>query len=201
MIKNIIFDIGNVLLNFKPKEFMHRFTNDENRIDSFTAKVVWTETWTQLDRGLMTFDEAKKLYYSKYPEERDLLDSFFKHSWEMLTPIEKNIDVLLELKEKGYNVYVLSDFIKEAFEKVVIENDFFKFLDGKVISSQEHLLKPEKEIYQLLLRKYNLNAEECVFIDDTDYTLPPAQDLGIHTIHYTPDTDLRKELKKLGINL
>ncbi|MHA1148719.1 MAG: HAD family hydrolase [Promethearchaeota archaeon] len=199
MIKNIIFDIGNVLLNFKPKEFMRRFIKDESRIDTFISKVVWSDTWKQLDRGLITLDKAKILYHSMYPEEKDLLEPFFKHCWEMLTPIEKNIKILFELKEKGYNIYVLSDFIKEAFEKVVKENDFFRVLNGKVISSQKHLLKPEKEIYQLILKKYNLNPEECVFIDDNDYTLPPAQDLGMQTIHYTPNTNLRKELKMLGI--
>lgn len=201
MIKNIIFDMGNVLLHFKPKEFMKRFTHDEHRIDSFVSKVVWTETWKQLDRGLLSFDDAKQLYYSKYPEEKDLLEPFFKHSWEMLTPIEENIQILYDLKKNGYNIYVLSDFIKEALETVESRNYFFKILDGKVISSQEHFLKPERAIYEILLKRYNLIPQESLFIDDNAYTLPPAQDIGIKTIHYTIDMDLREKLRTMGIKI
>jgi len=201
LIRNIIFDIGNVLLNFKPEQFLSRFINDELRIKEFITNVIKTELWLDLDRGINSLQEAREKYLERYPEESKLIMTFFNHWKEMLTPIPQNIQILRELKSNDYKVYFLSNFIREAFDYVQDCYEFITLVDGKVISSELKYVKPEVKIYQHLLEKYNLNPEQCVFIDDVESNLPQAQSLKMKTIHYLKDTDLRSELRKLDVKI
>ncbi|MFW9865089.1 MAG: HAD family hydrolase [Candidatus Thorarchaeota archaeon] len=124
MIRNIIFDLGNVLLNFQPTQFLMQFTNDYNQINDFIAKVINNELWQKLDRGVISLDDARDEYIAKFPKENEFITTFFNHWKEMLTPINDNIKILHELKANGYSLYILSNFIEEAFEYV--KNRYFE---------------------------------------------------------------------------
>lgn len=199
MIKNIIFDLGNVLLKFKPEEFLLQFTSDKEYIKQFVTKITRSKLWLDLDRGYESLENAEVIFISKYPEEEELVSLFFNHWMEMLTPIEENISILLDLSESGYKTYILSNYIKEAFKFVKDKFDFFTLFDGQIISGEEKVIKPEKAIYESLLRRYQLIPEESLFIDDILFFLKPAKKLGISTIWNRPHTDLRKELKKFNV--
>jgi len=199
MIKNIIFDLGNVLLNFKPEEFLLQFTSDKEYIKQFVTKITRSKLWLDLDRGFESLENAEIIFLSKYPEEKELISLFFNHWMEMLTPIEENISILLDLSESGYKTYILSNYIKEAFKFVKDKFDFFMLFDGQIISGEEKVIKPDKAIYETLLRRYQLIPEESLFIDDILFFLKPAKKLGISTIWNRPHTDLRKELKKFNV--
>lgn len=201
MIRNIIFDIGNVLLNFKPELFLKRFTNDDLRIKEFINNVIKTELWIKLDRGIISLQDARDEYLKRYTEESNMILIFFNHWKEMLTPITKNIQILRELKSNDYKIYFLSNFIKEAFDYVQKRHDFFTLVDGKVISSEIKYVKPEAKIYQILLEKYDLNPDQCVYIDDVESNLLQAHSLNMKTIHYLEDTDLRTELRKIDVKI
>ena len=110
LIRNIIFDLGNVLLNFQPAQFLTRYINDQNQISDFIAKVIKNELWHKLDRGVISLDNARDEYIAKFPEESGFITSFFNHWKEMLTPINENIKILYELKANGYPLYALSNF-------------------------------------------------------------------------------------------
>jgi len=199
MIKNIIFDLGNVLLKFQPSEFLLRFTNDVEYIDQFVAKIFRSSTWMDLDRGTISLEIAKNNFISKYPKEEAFLTLFFNHWMEMLTPIEENVKVLKGLRDLGYKTYILSNFIKETFTFIQNNYDIFQLFDGQIISGFEETIKPEKAIYELLLSRYNLLPEESLFIDDVLFFLKPAKKLGMKTIWNKPETDLREELRKFNI--
>ncbi len=199
MIKNIIFDLGNVLLKFKPEEFLLQFTSDKEYIKQFVPKITRSQLWLDLDRGLESLENAEIIFISTYPEEKDFISLFFNHWMEMLTPIEENISILLDLKESGYKTYILSNFIKETLKFVKDKFDFFTLFDGQIISGEEKVIKPDKAIYETLLRRYQLIPEESLFIDDILFFLKPAKKLGISTIWNRPHTDLRKELKKFNV--
>ena len=199
MIKNIIFDLGNVLLKFKPEEFLLQFLSDKEYIKQFVTKITRSKLWLDLDRGYESLENAEIIFLSKYPEEKELISLFFNHWMEMLTPIEENINILLDLSESGYKTYILSNYIKEAFKFVKDKFDFFTLFDGQIISGEEKVIKPEKAIYESLLRRYQLIPEESLFIDDILFFLKPAKKLGISTIWNRPHTDLRKELKKFNV--
>ena len=193
--------MGNVLLKFKPEEFLLQYTNDEDYIKQFVPKITRSKLWLDLDRGLESLENAERIFVSRYPEEEELISLFFKHWMEMLTPIEENISILLDLSESGYNTYILSNYIKEAFKFVKEKFNFFTLFDGQIISGEENVIKPEKAIYETLLRRYQLIPEESLFIDDVFFFLKPAKKLGISTIWNRPHTDLRKELKKFNVSI
>ncbi|MBY9012638.1 MAG: HAD family phosphatase [Candidatus Lokiarchaeota archaeon] len=199
MIKNIIFDLGNVLLRFQPSEFLLRFTGDIGYIEQFIPKIFRSTVWLDLDRGTISLENAKDNFISKYPKEKDFLTLFFNHWMEMLTPIEENIKILKELRNLGYKTYILSNFIKETFTYIENNYDIFSFFDGQIISGFEKTIKPEKEIYMRLLNQYRLIPEECLFIDDVLFFLKPAKKLGMKIIWNQPKTDLREELRKFDI--
>ena len=199
MIKNIIFDLGNVLINFKPHEFLLRFTSDKDYIDQFISKVTRSNIWLELDRGTSSLENARAIFLSKYPQEKDFIELFFDQWMDMLTPIEENIEILKELKELGYRSYILSNYIIEAFSYISSKYSFLSLFDGKIISGVENVIKPEEVIYELLLSRYNLVPEESLFIDDILFFLKPAKKLGMKTIWNRPETDLREELKKLNV--
>ncbi|MFX0135480.1 MAG: HAD family hydrolase [Candidatus Hodarchaeota archaeon] len=199
MIKNIIFDIGNVLLTFRPKELLSRITQDENRINRFLSKVTSSNTWLRLDRGTISIDEGREIFLKEYPEEEELLIHFFDNWKELFAPIQNSIEILKKLKFNGYKTYALSNFVKEAFEYVSSLFDFFKSFDGMVISYKENVIKPEKEIYEILLKRYDLRPRECLFIDDVESFCLGAEKLGINTILFDSKLDLKSELKKFEI--
>ncbi|TFF93126.1 MAG: HAD family phosphatase [Promethearchaeota archaeon] len=203
MIKNIIFDLGNVLINFKPELFLLNFTKERKKIKNFVNKVPKSKIWFDLDRGKFSINQAYEMFSKRYPEYKELLKKFFEDNrWmEMLTPITQNVEIVKLLKEKGYNLYILSSFIKEAFEYIDSRYNFLSLFDGKVISYQEGVIKPEEEIYHTLLKRYNLKPEECLFIDDHKIILDPAKKLGMKVIHYQDSKDLREELIKFSIKI
>ncbi len=201
MIKNIIFDLGNVIFNFKPERFLLRYTNDENYIKEFISKVIRSKIWLKLDRGTISIKKAEEEFIKKFPEDRDFIVIFFRNWMEMFTPIQENVKILYDLKSNGYKIYILSNFIVEAFDFVENQYDFLSLFDGKIISGKEKVIKPELEIYQKLIHKYNLIPEECIFIDDVRAFLSRAKRLNIKTILFAQNTDLRAELRDLDINI
>jgi len=198
MIKNIIFDIGNVLLEFKPLDYLKRTFNDDNIEKLLYNEIFLGEEWLHLDRGILTQDEVIKAISLKNPKHEVYIKKCMDNWIDILTPIEGTVKVLSELKEKGYKLYLLSNFHCLAFETVYSKYDFFKHFDGGIISYKENLLKPESEIYYKLLDTYNLTAEESLFIDDTIVNVEAARRLGINAVHYEGCEMLRKSLSKFA---
>ena len=140
-------------------------------------------------------------FIKKFPEDREFIETFFIHWMEMLTPIQENVKILYDLKSNGYKIYILSNFIVEAFDFVKSKYDFLSLFDGKVISGQIKVIKPELEIYQYLIKEYSLIPEECIFIDDVRAFLSRAKKLNIKTILFNQNTDLRTELRNMKVNI
>jgi FMN phosphatase YigB (HAD superfamily) len=197
MIKNIIFDIGNVLLEFKPLDYLKRTFNDDDIEKLLYKEIFLGEEWLHLDRGILTQDEVINVISLKNPKNEVHIKKCMDNWIDILTPIEGTVKILSELKENGYKLYLLSNFHCLAFETVYSRYDFFKYFDGGIISYKENLLKPESEIYSKLLDTYNLNGEECLFIDDTLVNIEAASRLGINTIHFESCEMLEKRLSEI----
>ncbi|MFX1587296.1 MAG: HAD family hydrolase [Promethearchaeota archaeon] len=199
MINNIIFDLGNVLFTWNPEKYIHKFTSNKQEIKWFLDNIIHSKYWVNLDRGFLTLDTAKTKLVSQYPRKEKLILSYFNNWMEMLTPIEKNVAIVEELKKKNLKLYILSNYIKEAFDYISVKNKFLSLFDGQIISGIEKVIKPNKEIYEILIERYSLNPSECVFIDDVKPYLRPAKKMGMKVIWNLDHTDLKEELKKLGI--
>ncbi|MBD7913580.1 HAD family phosphatase [Clostridium sp. Sa3CUN1] len=200
MYKNIIFDLGNVLLSFNPMEYLKSKISEE-KIQEVYKAIFQSEEWIMLDRGTITEKEAINNIIEKNSIYRDDISLAFEDWYAILKPIEETIKVLEDLKSKGYNIYYLSNFHELAFKEVSTKNSFFELFDGGVVSYEEKIIKPEEEIYRLILKRYNLIPSETIFIDDTKVNVEGAEKLGITTIFLENPRKLREELRKLSLDI
>ena len=196
--KNIIFDIGNVLLSFQPEEFLSQYYNQEVMGDLMTI-IFCSDEWVELDLGTMLIDDVIRSLTLKHPHYHDEITFVLKNWTQMLVPIQKNIDIAYQLKDKGYHLYLLSNFHIEAFQQMFHQYDFFLIFEGKIISGFEHIVKPDLKIYELLLKRYHLIAHESLSIDDIYSYTNAAERLGIHGLHLGYDKNLKEELKNIGV--
>jgi putative hydrolase of the HAD superfamily len=200
MIKNVIFDLGNVLLNFEPMEYVKSKVAEEKNEEIYES-IFKSEEWLMLDRGTITEQEAKENIINRKVENKDFINSVFETWYDILMPIESSVEILKKLKERGYKVFYLSNFHLAAFEYVTKKHDFFELFDGGVVSYKEKLLKPEKEIYEKILCEYNLEPKETVFIDDVEANVEAAIKNGMNGIVLKNPIELKNKLKSLDINV
>lgn len=199
MIKNIIFDLGNVLIEFNPWNFVDKNILPEDREEVFHM-IFGRKEWLELDRGTLSYDEAVKFFVTRFPQYEVQIRKFFEDRIiDSLNPIEENIKLVKILKDRGYKLYILSNFHYPAFENVSEKWEFFKLFDGQVISSHANLLKPEKEIYEEILGKYKLAGEETLFIDDSYPNIEAGKKFGLHTIHLENYRELKKKLEEMSL--
>jgi len=200
LIKNIIFDLGNVILDFDPKVYIKSKITEE-KVEEIYKCIFQSDEWPMLDRGTISEEDAKTNIINRSIENEKLINIVFEKWYDILTPIESSVDVLKKLKEKGYNVYYLSNFHLAAFEYVTKKHDFFEYFDGGVVSYKEKLLKPEKEIYEKIIDKYELNPSQTVFIDDMEQNVKAAINLGLKGIVLKSPKNLKIQLKEFDVNL
>ena len=194
-IKNIVFDLGRVLIKFEPKEYIEQNVPEEKREDFYNGIFGSTE-WLMLDRGTLSYEDAKKIFKERVPGSDKQIDRLFDTDlFEILQPIEENVKLLPKLKEK-YNLYILSNFHQPAFEHIFKKYEFFRLFDGHTVSCYYYLLKPEKEIYDTLINKFNLIPKETVFIDDTKVNIDACEKEGIRGIHLPDYTELKQKLEE-----
>ena len=200
MYKNIIFDIGNVLLSFNPMKYLEE-KGLEERAEHIYKEIFLSKEWLSLDRGTVTEKEAIEIYISRNKDYEDDIRLVFDGWYSILTPIEETVEILKLLKVNGYNLYYLSNFHHLAFEHILEKYDFFKLFDGGVVSYKENLLKPEKEIYEVLMERYDLNPKESIFVDDTKVNIEMAENLNIKGIVFEDSSKFKECLIQLKINL
>lgn len=196
--KNIIFDIGNVLLRFQPRDYLKQFY-DQETTNELMGRLFASDEWIELDRGTMMIHDVIEVLTKRHPQYSQEITYVLNHWTDMMTPIEENVKIAYKLKEKGYSLYLLSNFHLEAIETVFQKYDFFKIFDGKIISAHVHKIKPDLDIYKLLLDKYNINPSESVFIDDSFMNTAAAEELGITSIYLPYLDDLNEKLKQINI--
>lgn len=200
MYKNIIFDLGNVLLDFNPRDYLKNKISDDKLEDVFKA-VFTSEEWIMLDRGTITEKEAINNIISRNITYIKEINLAFESWYDILKPIEESINILMSLKKNGYKIYYLSNFHQLAFAEVTKKNSFFELFDGGVVSYEEKLIKPEEDIYKLVLDRYKLNPSETIFIDDTKVNVDAANSIGIKGILFKDSEKLREELNSLEVKI
>ncbi|MCM1990927.1 HAD family hydrolase [Oceanirhabdus seepicola] len=195
MIKNIIFDIGNVLLKFEPRKYLTKLFNNKEIEDLLFNEIFKSDEWLLLDKGSISETDATSIFVERLPE-RNIDINLCMSNWKsILVPIKENVEVLKSLHNKGYNLYILSNFHKAAYNHIIDSHDFFSLFHGGAVSFEENLLKPNIEFFNILLDRYALNPCECLFIDDTLDNITAASSLGVNVIHYTGDFLLEDKIK------
>lgn len=201
MIRNIIFDIGNVLTDFRWKGFMFDKGFDESTVDRIAKATVLSQVWCEVDRGVWTDEQLLNAFIQNDPGIEKELRIVFESFEGMVTIRDYAIPWVQELKAKGYQIWYLSNFSYKVEVECADCLAFLPYMDGGILSYQDKLIKPDHAIYELLLSRYGLKAEECVFLDDTLANVEAAEEVGIHGIHFTTKEQAVADLRKLGVNV
>ena len=202
IIKNVIFDIGRVLLEYKPADYLNSLY-DAEKVRGLTELVYKGPEWSDVDRGLIGFEDLYGIFSGKRPDWADDLRYLISRECllSILTPKYDTVDFLYELKTAGYKTYLLSNFSKTGFRWVEEAYPFLRDVDGGVISANVNIIKPDPEIYKLLLKNYSLAPAESVFIDDLPANVQAAGELGIHAIQFTDLENCKKQFEQITQSL
>jgi HAD superfamily hydrolase (TIGR01509 family) len=197
----IVFDVGNVLIRWDPRHLYSRLIPDEERLHWFMQNVC-TAAWNiEQDRG-RSWEEAVALLVAQHPEWEAEIRAFDERWQETVPgPIADSVAVLEELKARGDRVYAITNFSREKWAESLIRFPFLQSFDGAIVSAHERLIKPDAAIFRLLLDRYGLVAEECVFIDDSEKNVAGARGVGMRAIHFVEPIDLRAALRGHGLSI
>lgn len=194
MIKNIVFDIGNVLVDFGWKKFIEKFGYSEDIQNRIIAATVKSGAWNEYDRGVLTDEEIVQGFINNDPGIETQLREMCEDFNGLLTQFEYAKGWIKDLQNKGFKVYALSNMSYKATRECADALNFLPMLDGYILSCDVKCIKPDKKIYDLLLEKYKLTASECVFFDDTMPNVEAAVSYGWHAICFK---DLKQAVSEL----
>lgn len=200
MIHNIIFDVGNVLVEWEPEEAMRKLGMDEQTVQAVAGVTVQTKDWDETDRGTLPPSELLLHFIEKAPEYEKEIRAFWEHIDMAIYPFDYVPGWMQRLKAAGYQLYILSNYGAWTYEKTKDDAlSFLRYVDGALFSYEVCQIKPEPEIYHTLLERYDLTANECVFLDDRQENVAGAEACGIHAFRFTSYQDAVQRLKEYGV--
>ena len=199
-IKTIIFDFGNVLLEWNPRNVYQRyFPDDPEGMERFFEEVNFADWNLQQDKG-RPFKEGVAILSQQFPHHSHLIQAYHDHWVESVGgSIAGTVRILKQLKQAGYSLYGLSNWSAETFPYARKKYDFLDLLDDIVISGEVGHIKPDPEIFQIMLEKIGKAAPECLFIDDSLTNINQAQKMGFATVHFQSPEQLETSLRELKL--
>lgn len=201
VINTIIFDLGNVLIDWNPQHvFNETYFDSVEKRDYFLSHIC-TMDWNEQQDAGRSIVEATQELIEKFPDWEKSIRDYYGRWTEMLGgPIPRSIEIFRLLKESGnYKLYALTNWQAGLFDIALVRYDFLHWFDGRVVSGEEKMRKPAPEFYTLLLNRYSVNAAEALFIDDNVRNIKAAEALGINSIHFKNAEELYQQLTALAI--
>ena len=201
ILRNVIFDVGNVLVRWSPAEIIHLTFTHPFQTNVWIQKIFKHETWQLLNLGLVTEAEAQTRYQTLYGLTPSQTARLFYYIKTTQIPIYQSHDLLERVARAGFRVFGLTDNIKEIVAHLRQQYDFWQWFEAVVVSAEVGMMKPHPEIFQYLLQHHQLHADETVFIDDHLPNIAAASSLGMHTIHFVDAEDTARQLQLLGLKI
>lgn len=200
--KNIVFDVGMVLVNFRWHDYMKDLGFPEDRIQELAENMVFSEYWHELDLGTKREEDAPAYFIGKMPQYEKEIRLFWQRIDEIALEYPYDKPMIRALKEQGYRVYLLSNYPLHMAEVHWSRFSFLQDLDGYIISAREGVTKPDPAIYRILETRYGLDLRECLFIDDRKENTDAAVNLHMDGYVFTGYDGLRDFLRnKYGIRI
>ena len=181
-VRNLIFDVGGVLLDWSPARILERYYADAGERATMQAAIFLHADWLALDQGLITEPELLERVERRAGRPVPELGNLFQHVRESLLPKHDSVALLQTLAARRVPLYCLSNMPVNAYAYLRERYDFWRYFDGIVISGEVRMVKPQPEIFQYLLQRHGLAASETVFIDDHVPNVQAAGTLGLHTV-------------------
>lgn len=195
--KNIIFDIGMVLVDFHWRTTMQKLGIPENVIDTLDRNMVNHPLWNHFDLDDIPESELIQKFKELSPECSEYIDLFMNNLDDVVDMFPDADKWLKSLKDRGYHVYLLSNYPRRLFALHTPRFHFLPYTDGRVVSYECYITKPDERIYQRLCSKYSLIPEECIFLDDRQANLDAASKLGFSTLLVTDPIAVRTKLESI----
>jgi 2-haloacid dehalogenase len=198
-IEAVVFDIGGVLLDWDPRHLYRKLFADAQAMELFLTEVCTPAWHAEHDRGV-PFERSCAELAARHPAHAELIWAWGRRSEEMVAgPIEGSVDLLRELKRRGVPCYALTNMEAETYPLRRARFDFLRWFDGTVVSSAEGVIKPEREIFERLLRRFGLDPAATLVIDDSAANLGTARDLGMVSVRFESPARLRRCLARAGL--
>ena len=198
MIRNIIFDMGNVLLAYTPDKYIATLTEDAEAAEALLRELFRSSEWLELDAGSITEESAVESVSLRIPQYGGLVRKAMDNWHSDLTPIEGMAELVEKLKSKNYNIYLLSNTSMKFFS-YMDKVEMFRHFDGFIISAKEKLVKPDRKIFECICSRFGLTAGECLFIDDLQANIDGAQSAGLNAHLFRGAEELTQFLKNSNI--
>ncbi|WP_065979636.1 HAD family hydrolase [Pseudoalteromonas lipolytica] len=200
-VKNIVFDIGNVVVRWSPLEIIRLTLGETDSLEEQTKSIFHSDTWLNLNKGLITESDAKARYQEVIGLTELECERLFYYVKQTQILIYGSLELIKYCKTAGYKVFALTDNVHETVSYLKSSYTFWDLFDGAIVSAEVGLLKPQPEIYHSLLSKYDLHASETVFIDDMPHNVKGAEAIGISAIQFVSAVQCEQALKSLGVKL
>lgn len=197
MIKNIIFDIGEVLVDFTYRQHFANLGYEEAMIERLAKGTIFHPSWGQLDLGILPVADIIQLFIKDDPDIANDIQKSMMNFSDLVKLRDFTIPWMKELKENGYRIFFLSNYFDKLIKECPEALTFRDYMDGGIFSCHVHKVKPDPDIYLTLLSKYDLKPEESVFFDDREVNVNAANALGIHGIVFSSYKQARDDLHRL----
>ncbi|MDD3797377.1 MAG: HAD family phosphatase [Lachnospiraceae bacterium] len=198
-IKNLIFDVGDVLIQYRWKDMLMDCGLSEPDAARIGRELFDDpdRLWSVFDLGTMTEDEVIAEFCRKYPEDAEIISWFIHHGEYMHVPRPAVWKLVYQLKSQGYGIYLLSNYPERLFKKHTEYADFMNDIDGLMVSYMIHKAKPDAAIYEALFQKYDLKPSECMFFDDRAENVQAAKELGMSAVRVMSQEGLLEDLRRI----
>lgn len=194
----VVFDIGGVILHWDPRQFYRRLVDDEARVERLLAEICTAEWNADLDRGRCV-DEACDELARLHPDEADLIHAWRRQDEMVMGEIPGTADIIRELQRRGMRLYLLTNMPADVFAQRRARFAILSAFCGAIVSGEEGVLKPEREMFDLLTTRYGLDPSRSLFIDDLLPNVQGAVAAGLHAHLFVDAQTLRRELVARGL--
>lgn len=194
MIKNLVFDLGNVLVEFKPKDYMERLGFLKEDIEPLFQIIFKDKRWGEFDRGTLKIGEYTEALIIEHPEYKSQIEQMFSGDWaaNFLKPKPESIEFLKKAASK-YHIFILSN-VSEYVLNYVKDLGFWEYVSGGTYSYMVRQLKPDAEIYETFFKDNNVIPEECLFLDDLPQNIAASEKAGMRGIVFCDNLDDVKQV-------
>jgi putative hydrolase of the HAD superfamily len=196
MIRNIVFDPGNVLISFRPAAYLEKNNYPAALGQTILSDIFRSQEWLLLDNGELTPGEAIDRIAEKSSLRREEIALIFNKRTDIMFSLDYNVKLLPGLRKAGFRLYYLSNFPADIFDEVKRSYPLFEYFDGGIISADVRFSKPDPAIFNVFLKKYDLCADECFYIDDIEENVIVAKSIGMTGFFTSGSTDISEELLK-----
>jgi putative hydrolase of the HAD superfamily len=199
-IKNVVFDLGGVLIAWKPDEIIAGVFDDTDLQALIKREIFQHPDWLEIDKGHLEETDAIQRFHVRTGIPLTKLEELLQFLKQTLTPIPESIELLEELAAQGVNLYILSNIPVCRFAHIQQVHKYWHHFKGIIISGEIKMLKPDREIFEHLLSEFNLQASETIFVDDMSINVEGAKEAGLHAVLFRDADDCRRRLQSIFDN-